>query len=375
MDILILRGHKENLGGVANFYNNLLPQFRESIFSILFLRYGAINNCKLHRFKFVRFLDVIYICIKLIYLIKRKKIQLVHFNPSLDKKSIIRDAFLIYTIRKFYTHKIKIISFFHGWQKKVERNFTKNNYLTKLTKSIVLYSDAIIVLADEFKIELSEICEKQKKIYVLTTSIDTKQFNNVNRFDKQDNIFNILFLSRIIREKGIYEIAQSIHEIVKNNKKNKIMFNFVGDGEELPKLKKYIIENRLINNVKFWGYLRGKEKIDILRKNDIFIFPSYSEGCPVSVLEAMASGLPIISTNVGCLGNIIKDGVNGYIIRPQNVSDIIDKVNKLINNPKLRLKMSLCNIKKANEEFDNEVVFKKIERIYYKVLDMNTKEV
>ena len=103
-------------------------------------------------------------------------------------------------------------------------------------------------------------------------------------------------------------------------------------------------------------------------ESDIFLFPSYHEGCPNAVLEAMAAGLPVVSTRAGCLNDIIENYINGIFIKERSVEEIVDAVNILINNRMLREKIGCNNREKARREFDVRVIFKRIEQIYSHLL-------
>src|SRR5690606_39046507 len=107
---------------------------------------------------------------------------------------------------------------------------------------------------------------------------------------------NILFLSTVNKNKGIYEAILG-YEIIKENFSN-VSFEIGGDGPELENIKT-LVNKKKMQDVTFSGYLTGKQKIKAFLNADIYVFPSFSEGMPISILEAMASGLPIITTEVG----------------------------------------------------------------------------
>ena len=96
------------------------------------------------------------------------------------------------------------------------------------------------------------------------------------------------------------------------------------------------------------------------------IFPSYTEGFPSTVLEAMAAGLPVIATPVGGIADAIADGQNGYILRsmPPEPNEIASKVILLIENPELMAKMGKQNLKDVKDKYDIEVVTTRIGKMY-----------
>lgn len=85
--------------------------------------------------------------------------------------------------------------------------------------------------------------------------------------------------------------------------------------------------------------MSGDKKIQIINEVDAFILPSYNEGLPISILEAMSYNLPIISTSVGGIPEILKNGYNGFLIRPGDKKALKNAILTLINNPSLRKEM------------------------------------
>jgi len=114
---------------------------------------------------------------------------------------------------------------------------------------------------------------------------------------------------------------------------------------------------------KFHGYVRGKEKIKLLKSADVFVFPSYGEGCPVSVLEALAVGLPIIYTEVGALPDILKNNINGIKVEKHSSKEIAESIISMLNDETLRVKISKEN-RKYSTNFDLALIHKKLETIY-----------
>jgi glycosyltransferase involved in cell wall biosynthesis len=109
----------------------------------------------------------------------------------------------------------------------------------------------------------------------------------------------------------------------------------VGDGEERGYLEELADSFGIRVCVDFVGKVPHKRIPDYMRQADVFVLSSLSEGFPVTVLEAMAYGLPIVATRVGGLPDIIEDGVNGYLVELRNVEEITNKIAMLLNSPEL----------------------------------------
>jgi glycosyltransferase involved in cell wall biosynthesis len=150
-----------------------------------------------------------------------------------------------------------------------------------------------------------------------------------------------------------------------------VIFDLV--GEELKKgdviqLQNQIDQAGLGSVVTLHPVATGSKKVEIFCDADIFIFPSYSEGMPIAVIEAMACGLPIIATRVGGVPEMVSDGVNGILIDPGRPDQIVGALQHLYENPDMRHSMKMNSYKTAFEEFDIEKLVPRLVSIYSKVL-------
>ena len=174
----------------------------------------------------------------------------------------------------------------------------------------------------------------------------------------------MLFLSRLEKEKGIGELLEVIPFVV--DRYPTISFLIAGSGAYQERMKCHSSLDRCGNNIKFVGYLLGEDKLDAFRCADIYVFPSYSEGCPVSVLEALASGLPIIYTPVGALQEIMVSGENGLEVPVRSAKALADALISLASDADLRKLMAKKNIE-LSKKFDLAAVHSKLERIYAQI--------
>ncbi|MGQ9722575.1 MAG: glycosyltransferase family 4 protein, partial [Candidatus Jordarchaeum sp.] len=159
---------------------------------------------------------------------------------------------------------------------------------------------------------------------------------NVNNKNK----IRILFLSNLGKEKGAFDVLEAVPKVVKIH--NNVEFIFAGDRrneETINEFIKFIKANPLLP-ITLTGPLYGKAKTDLLLSGDVFVFPPREpEGHPWAIVEAMAAGLPIITTDQGAIKESVKDGVNGFIVEKRNPHQIAEKIKFLIENPDVRKKM------------------------------------
>jgi glycosyltransferase involved in cell wall biosynthesis len=353
--LLILTPNLDLPGGVSNYIKLIVKELDEKKFQIEYLSIGKTDSL---------FIEIFYPILILVQLIRLKKIlkkfqpDIVHINPSLTNIAIIRDFIFLRTIKK---GGYPVLFFIHGWQKKISDRF-ENTICKHYFKKRFEMADAIVVLANEFKNILLTLGLNPNKIFVSTTMVKSAQYIQLNK--KFSEPYNILFCGTMKKSKGPYELLNAIPFIIE--KYSDTSFNFVGDGKELKKLKEKIKEMGIQKYVNFAGFKTGNEKIEFFKQAQIFVFPSYSEGFPTVILEAMAAGAIPIYTPVGGLNDTVINLRNGLMIKslPPNPIEIADHITQLIMHPEVMERISKNNINDVKEKYDVKIVTKFIENLY-----------
>ncbi|MGI9551754.1 MAG: glycosyltransferase family 4 protein, partial [Aurantibacter sp.] len=293
---------------------------------------------------------------------KKGNYDVVHINTSFNPKSYFRDS--IFTlISKMLNYKT--IVYWHGWKWGFEK---------KYAGKIVPYfhftfgkADAMICLANEFADQLKKY-RYSRPIYLETTVVEDQimQHDEIESSVSNYEIKNILFLSRVEKAKGIYETLDSFNTLI--NKYPNIKLNIAGTGNELERVKDYV-NRQGIREVNFLGWVDDEDKLKVLGEADIFVLASYSEGMPISVLEAMAMGLPVVTTNVGGVKDFFEDGQMGYKVEIGDSGDLKEKLEKLLSNDDLCKRMGNFNKHYALNHFSSKSICERLERIYESVID------
>lgn len=215
-------------------------------------------------------------------------------------------------------------------------NTTQKAVLKTITKC-----DCIIALSNSWK-EWFEKTTHHKNVIVVKNVISPPRVKKVKHDD-----FVLLFLGRLGERKGIYDL---LDVLIKHRSEfeGKIRFVFGGDGD-VVQVNEIIKHNGLENIAVFQGWVNGEKKERLLNMADAYILPSYNEGLPISILEAMSYSLPIISTNVGGIPEILKNGENGFIMSPGDKDAMYRAILELMNNEKLRLDMGKASYSKVQE--------------------------
>jgi glycosyltransferase involved in cell wall biosynthesis len=146
--------------------------------------------------------------------------------------------------------------------------------------------------------------------------------------------FTVLYLSLLASEKGVFDLLQAV-PLVAEEVQN-CSFVFAGEWyrrEEMQNAADLVRTLGLTPYVKFLGTVGPSAKAELLNTADVFVLPSYNEGQPCAILEAMSAGLPIITTNVGCITDTVVDEVNGFIVEPNNPAAIAERILSLHKDP------------------------------------------
>ncbi len=198
-------------------------------------------------------------------------------------------------------------------------------------------------------------------------NIDFYKNTILREFNKN---INLLFPARIIKEKGIVELIDACNDLWNDN--YRFTLNIAGeiDKQNRSYLKnkyyKYVQKNQ---NIIFLG--KCNNMIEVYKKMDIVILPSWREGLSKSLLEAAAMSLPIITTNVPGCNNIITNGYSGLLVPLKNKEKIKSAIKKYFHNPELALKFGENARKKVCKRFTIEIINNKILKIYDDFLNIN----
>jgi len=181
-------------------------------------------------------------------------------------------------------------------------------------------------------------------IGIIPNGIDLEYFKPCHRNGK---IPQLLFTGRVVFQKGLDLLIGALGQL----RELEWELSIIGDGSYKNQLHQMIEEQKLTSRVRFHGWCRQEELLPILAQAQIFINPSRHEGMPNAVLEAMASGLPIIATRIAGNEDLVIDGVNGFLVSSENVGELKNAIQALLTNKPLRLKMGDASRKLAEEKF------------------------
>lgn len=228
----------------------------------------------------------------------------------------------------------------------------------KLIKNIYNKCSKIIALSEEWKDNLKQIIDESKITVIENYSI----LNNeaIDERQNKKNEHNVLFLGFICKRKGCYDIPAIVEKVALEIPDVRFVLAGSGDIDQI----KATTPDKIKKNIVYPGWVRYKEKDKLLKKADLFFLPSYNEGMPMSILDAMGYGLPIVSTTVGGITKIVHDGVNGYACEPGDKENMANAIIDLLINDKKRLRLGNASVNIVSKSYSLQQNIQKIESIY-----------
>ncbi len=203
-----------------------------------------------------------------------------------------------------------------------------------ITKAV--WNDASAVVANsEGLAKLAQRSYDKGVVHVIPNGVDISTFypmGPIGRKRCSNDTMSMIFVARLVEQKGAKLILQAMSGIA-GRLQRPIKLEIIGKGPEEESLKSIVEDLGLNEMVCFSGWLERSGVADRMRHSDVFVFPSYEEGMPNVVLEAMACGLPIITTDIYAIRGLVEDGVNGILIPPGDAQALGEAIVALGSDP------------------------------------------
>lgn len=198
-----------------------------------------------------------------------------------------------------------------------------------------------------------------KRIIVFPYAIDTRKF----KFTPLKQNHQILFVGRLVKEKGCEYLLQAFPEIVKEINDAKLLI--VGEGPEKKKLMRLARELKIRKRVEFVGWI-PRERINYYYQNsNLLVVPSvWYEVCGIVILEAFATGRPVVASRIGGIPDVINDNLNGYLVEPKNPNQLAKKIINILSDKDLAVKMGRKGRKLVEEKYNIKTHVNKHLKIY-----------
>ena len=212
-------------------------------------------------------------------------------------------------------------------------------------------ASAVIAISEYNKKYLQSIYNN-KKIFVVRACPNLEKLNKIRRDPEQ---FEILTVGRLVEKKGIKYGILAMREVVKEFPE--VQYIIVGSGPQSAELKKLAKSLGLENNVRFLGAVDERTLMAEFSKATVFILPCVKakngdmDGIPVSLMEAMYLQIPVVSTNISGIPELIENGKEGLLVEPKNVRQLVNAIKILLEDKDLRIKMGLNGKRKIENRY------------------------
>ncbi|KON34100.1 MAG: hypothetical protein AC479_02020 [miscellaneous Crenarchaeota group-6 archaeon AD8-1] len=252
-----------------------------------------------------------------------------------------------------------------------------NRFLKFFEEKTIEKSNKIIAVSDFTRRELLKYYNiKENKICVIHNGVDIIKFSPPKNkkkakvelgFNEQD--FNILSVGRLYARKGLFTLIESMSIVARKFRNVKLIISGKGESNEMTKLVNYAKKLHVNDKIIFTGYFPDTKLPKLYQAADIFAFSTFYENLPFAILEALSSRLPVVTTRVGGIPEMIDDGKNGFLVPPANSLDLAKKILYLLENPNAASEMAYQARKTIREKFDWQLIVKKVLRVYQETLD------
>jgi glycosyltransferase involved in cell wall biosynthesis len=342
-------------GGIAQFIETLKSRLTCS--DVTHLSVGSIPGE--HESPLSVFLRVVVTPIRVAALDLFGRYDVVHLNASLTPKSAIRDALILLALR--LSGQRNVLLYIHGWRWDLAQRIARNRALRALANFLLAGTQRILVLAPEFRAALIAIGVDPARIEVTRTMFDSADVRPaaIGRPTRR----RVLFMSRIERGKGVFELVEGFARI--SGRHPDVDLVLAGTGEALAEVRRMIAGLGLQERVMLPGYVRGAEKAALLGNCSVFVLPSYGgEGMPVALLEALAAGLPVITSRAGGIPHVIRDSEHGLMLDEITPEGIACALDEMLSRAAWWNRVGQANRRYAWTRFEAGTVSAEVEGIY-----------
>ena len=233
----------------------------------------------------------------------------------------------------------------------------------------VMGSDTHVVVQNTDDLDLLEsfaVGVRENATVTNGSGVDLSKFKHVPKTPDSNKLTRVLFVGRFLREKGVYELMDAARKM--RNRNVPFELRMCGD---IDSGNRSSVEQAEFDSWKRDGLIDWSGRVDDVRdelkKADIVVLPSYREGTPRSLLEAMAVGRPLVTTDVPGCRNVLQENVNGLLVPARKSNELANAITQLVRNPELRMEMGAASRQIAEDRFDEREVINQTLQVYRKL--------
>jgi glycosyltransferase involved in cell wall biosynthesis len=302
------------------------------------LHYVSTNDSQVPGQKLRKAWECLRAYLRLLFLLPR--VDVVHIHMAMDG-SFWRKQIPFHLARLF---RRKTIVHLHGSEFK--QFYADGGWLRQaLIRTMFGRASAAMMLSKQWRDWLNSICKRTPNIEIVYNT--AKRRENPDRAGRE--LVTITLMGRLGKRKGTYDLIDAFEQIAPRHPNARLVLP--GDGE-IDEVKAVIAERGLQDVIEVPGWVSGAAQDELWNRTDVYTLPSYNEGLPGSVLEAMSAGLPCVSTPVGGIPEAVIDGETGYLVEAGDVPALAGALEKLVADEELRLSMGAAGHALLASKFD-----------------------
>jgi colanic acid/amylovoran biosynthesis glycosyltransferase len=233
--------------------------------------------------------------------------------------------------------------------------------------------DLFLCVSEQIKDTLIKLGCHERKIIVHRSGVQLTKFDSSIRKPRSDGRLRLLTIARLVEKKGVEYAIRAVTNVLKNHPN--IEYKIAGDGRLRSSLQKLIEELEVFENIRLLGWQHQEQIIELLREADILLAPSVTsqggdrEGVPGAIVEALAWGLPVLSTRHSGIPEVIQDGESGFLVAERDTEALTEKLEYLIEHPEFWPEMGRKGRKYVEEHYDIDKLNDRLVEIYQRLVN------
>jgi glycosyltransferase involved in cell wall biosynthesis len=303
--IVILGPHRAAISGVSTHVNLLMDSALREDYELVHFQVGSEGRDEGPVGRLLRLLASPF---ALFATILFRHAALVHINTSLNPRAYWRDLAYLFVAKLL---RARVLYQVHGGDLPGDF-FRGRRALTAFLRWTLKLPDLVVVLASS-ELEAYADFVPEQDVVTLPNGIDCRPYAHIPTvLTRQGDPLRLIYIGRLAREKGLYEALQAMRLALELGVDARL--TVAGAGPEEPRLRRYAAALGIAQRTAFVGPVFGSDKANLLAGADVMLLPSYAEGLPYSLLEAMAAGVPVLATPVGAIPDVVCHGTHGYLV-------------------------------------------------------------
>lgn len=329
MKVAIFSPALQAVSGVSTHVNMLLGSRLANDFELLHFQVGSEGRSEGKLQRLMRFVSSPF---QLAFFLISRRVNVVHVNTSVNRNAFWRDVVYLLTAKLL---RRTVVNQFHsgfGPQKLVDGGFA-----AWAMRRFLLGSDVVVVLCSS-ALQEHKAFEPRVAIQVVPNAIEASGLLAGTRTANMNQALNLVSIGRLVKTKGLVETITAMDVLKKQGVR--FQLRVAGSGSDEAEIRALVARLHLENEVDFIGPVFGPAKDQLLLQADVLVFPTYFEGMPYALLEAMAAGCVPVTCPVGGIPDVMADAVHGYLVPTHDAAAVANAIARLDANRAQLARMS-----------------------------------